>query len=54
MREYRYDNAIVRITIPTEEQKENIRKSTEIFIRKVIKERRKHAERNTTRAVQKK
>ena len=53
MREYRYDNAIVRITIPTEEQKENIRKSTEMFVRRVMKERRKHAERDTSGVIQK-
>lgn len=37
MRKYVYDNAIVYITEPTEEQKENIRKSTERFVRTLAK-----------------
>ena len=37
MRKYVYDNAIVYITEPTEEQKENIRKSTERFAQTLAK-----------------
>ena len=38
MRKYVYENAIVYITEPTEEQKENIRRATEKFARRLIKE----------------
>ena len=37
MKKFVYENAIVYITIPTEEQKENIRKSTERFVRTLAK-----------------
>ena len=38
MRKYVYENAIVYITEPTEEQKENIRKATERFVQQLAKE----------------
>ena len=38
MRKYVYENATVYITEPTEEQKENIRKSTERFVQRLAKE----------------
>ena len=38
MRKYVYENAIVYITEPTEEQKENIRKATERFVHRLAKE----------------
>lgn len=38
MLERKYDNAVVRITIPTEEQKENIKKATEAFLNNIAKE----------------
>lgn len=38
MRKYVYENAIVYITDPTEEQKENIRKATERFVYHLAKE----------------
>lgn len=38
MKKYEYDNASVYITIPTEEQVENIKKSTEKFLTKIVKE----------------
>ena len=38
MRKYVYDNAVVYITVPTEEQKENIRKATERFVARLAKE----------------
>ena len=38
MRKYVYENATVYITEPSEEQKENIRKSTERFVRWLAKE----------------
>jgi hypothetical protein len=37
MRKYVYENAIVYITKPTEEQKENIRKATERFAQELMK-----------------
>lgn len=37
MRKYVYENATVYITEPTEEQKENIRKATERFVRQLAK-----------------
>lgn len=38
MRKYVYENATVYITKPTEKQKENIRKATERFVRKLARE----------------
>jgi len=38
MKKFVYENATVYITIPTEEQIENIRKSTERFVKKLAKE----------------
>ena len=38
MRKYVYENAIVYITEPTEEQVENIRRATERFVRRLAKE----------------
>ena len=38
MRKYVYENAIVYITEPTEEQVENIRKATERFVQRLAKE----------------
>lgn len=38
MLKYEYENATVYITKPTEKHIENIRKATEIFMRKIIKE----------------
>lgn len=38
MKKYVYKNAIVYITKPTEEQKENIRKATERFVNRLAKE----------------
>ena len=37
MRKYVYENAIVYITEPTEEQVQNIRKSTEHFVQQLAK-----------------
>ena len=37
MRKYVYENAIVYITEPTEEQLHNIRKSTERFVQELVK-----------------
>lgn len=50
MRIYRYKNATVYITEPTEEHLKRIRKATEIFLKKVVKERIQNG-RNTSRAV---
>jgi hypothetical protein len=38
MRKYVYENAIVYITEPTEEQKENVRKATARFVQRLAKE----------------
>lgn len=38
MRKYVYENAIVYITEPTEEQKENIRRATTRFVQRLAKE----------------
>lgn len=38
MRKYVYENATVYISVPTEKQKENIRKATERFVRKLARE----------------
>ena len=40
MRKYEYENATVYITEPTEEHMKNIRKATEIFMKKVIKDKK--------------
>ena len=37
MKKYEYENATVYITIPTEEQVRNIRKSTERFVKTLAK-----------------
>ena len=37
MRKYVYENAIVYITVPNEQQLENIRKSTEQFVQNLAK-----------------
>lgn len=39
MRVYEYGNATVYITEPTEKHLQNIRGATEVFLRKVMKER---------------
>ena len=38
MRKYVYENATVYISEPTEAQKENIRKATERFVKRLAKE----------------
>ena len=38
MLKYEYENATVYITKPTEKHIENIKKATEVFMKKVIKE----------------
>jgi hypothetical protein len=42
MLKYEYENATVYITKPTEKHIENIKKATEIFMNKVIKEQIKN------------
>lgn len=39
MKVYQYNNATVYITVPTENHLKNIREATEVFLRKVTKER---------------
>lgn len=38
MKKFVYDNATVYITVPNDQQLENIRKSTERFVKKLAKE----------------
>ena len=38
MLKYEYENATVYITKPTEKHIENIRKATEVFMKRIIKE----------------
>jgi hypothetical protein len=38
MRKYVYENATVYVTEPTERQKENIRRATERFVRRLARE----------------
>lgn len=45
MREYKYDNAIIYIDKPTEAQINNIKKATEVFVKKVLKEQSQNANR---------
>lgn len=49
MLKYEYKNAIVYITKPTEKHLENIRKATEIFMAKVLKERMRNEFRRNNR-----
>lgn len=42
MLKYEYKNAVIFIEKPTEEQLVNIRKSTEIFLQRILKERNKN------------
>lgn len=45
MLKYEYKNATVYITKPTEAHRENIRKATEVFLKRVIKEEIQNAKR---------
>lgn len=45
MLKYEYENAIVYITKPTEKHIDNIRKATEVFMKKVIKEQIQNGDR---------
>ena len=38
MKKYEYENATVYITIPTEKHLANIKKATEVFLKKAVKE----------------
>lgn len=42
MLKYEYENATVYITKPTEKHMQNIRKATETFMKKVIKEQNRN------------
>lgn len=42
MLKYEYKNAVIHIEKPTEEQLINIRKSTEIFLQRILKERNRN------------
>ena len=45
MLKYEYENATIYITKPTEKHIENIRKATEVFMKKVIKEQIQNGDR---------
>lgn len=49
MLKYEYENATVYITKPTEKHIENIRKATEVFMRKIIKEEMQNESRRNNR-----
>lgn len=51
MLKYEYKNATVYITKPTEKHLKNIRKATEVFMKKVIKEELQNADRRYNRRV---
>lgn len=51
MRKYIYENATVYITEPTEKHMNNIRKATEIFLKKVVKEELQHESRAHNRRI---
>lgn len=53
MRIYRFKNATVYITEPTEQHLKKIRAATEIFLKKVVKERIQNG-RNSSRAIKRK
>lgn len=55
MRKYVYENATVYITVPTEKQLENIHKSTERFVRQLVKEGMiQNGNKNTSENIRKK
>ena len=49
MLKYEYENATVYITKPTEKHIANIRKATEVFMKKVIKEEMQNESRRNNR-----
>lgn len=51
---YKYENATIIIINPNANNMEILQKSTEDFLRNVIKERSKHGNCNTTRHIRKK
>lgn len=51
MLKYEYKNAIVYITKPNEKHLENIKKATEVFMKKVIKEKIQNGTRRHNRRV---
>ena len=51
MRVYKYKNATVYITEPTEAHLKKIRKATEIFLKRVVKERVQNGDRTNRRRV---
>ena len=53
MRIYKYKNATVYITEPTKEHIQRIKKATEVFLKKVVKERSQNVYVNSSRGVKK-
>ena len=51
MRVYKYQNATVYITEPTEEHLKRIKKATEVFLKRVVKERVKGESRGYNRGI---
>lgn len=49
MRKYEFENATVYITEPTEKHIENIKKATEMFAKRVMKEKMKNESRRYNR-----
>lgn len=50
---YKYRNSTIEILIPNENYVTNLQTSTEIFIRKVLKERRNNGNSDTSRNIDK-
>lgn len=51
MLKYEYENATVYITKPTDKHIKNIRKATEVFMKRVIKEELQNGNRRNNRRV---
>lgn len=51
MLKYEYENAVVYISKVTEKHLTNIREATEVFMRKVVKERKQNENRRTDKRV---
>ena len=51
---YKYRNSTIEVLIPDEDYVTNLQTSTEIFIRKVLKERNNNGNSNTSRSINKK
>ena len=53
-KEYKYENAYVRIIVPDDHSNERVRKATEEFLRKVIEKENQNGNKHTTRDIEEK